>query len=399
MAPGFDILTNGFSEFSSVWYLAGLVITGYLSYYLSEVVKQPRLVCSPCKFREFLENNLPIIQEKFYPTVWCYESRAQTVIASFVRSAILPTVDYRREVLTLQDGGEVALDWKEENAAPDSPVIIILPGLTGSSQTEYVKGLTFSASKMGVRVVVFNNRGLGGMKLKTSRTYCAANFEDVSEVIRHVKKSHPHVPLGAIGISMGGLILGNYLSNQQEESSKMLNAAMLISAPWNVFVGTESIEKPVLNYLLNRHLAFCLRKTIHERREMLEPHMDYNLVMGSKTIREFDSNFTTKQFGYKDVLDYYAHASIHNKIHLIRVPTLCLSAADDPMQPIEGIPIEAANKSEHVAILIPTRGGHIGFMEGVLPVSYDDFMTRCFSQFFSAIFRDGNYKEFSKGVE
>lgn len=69
---------------------------------------------------------------------------------------------------------------------------------------------------------------------------------------------------------------------------------------------------------------------------MLESSIDYNLVMTSRTIREFDSNFTVKQFGYKDVIDYYSHASIHEKIPLIKVPTLCLSAADDPMQPLEG---------------------------------------------------------------
>lgn len=70
--------------------------------------------------------------------------------------------------MTLKDGGEVALDWKDEHAAPDSPIVIILPGLTGCSQTEYVKGLIFTACKMGIRVVVFNNRGLGGMKLKVT---------------------------------------------------------------------------------------------------------------------------------------------------------------------------------------------------------------------------------------
>lgn len=36
-----------------------------------------------------------------------------------------------REILTLKDGGEVALDWLEKGCDSESPVIIILPGLTG----------------------------------------------------------------------------------------------------------------------------------------------------------------------------------------------------------------------------------------------------------------------------
>lgn len=56
----------------------------------------------------------------------------------------------------------------------------------------------------------------------------------------------------------------------------------------------------------------------------------------SQTLREFDSHFTVKQFGYKNVEEYYSNATIHDKLHLIDVPLLCLSAADDPFQPFQG---------------------------------------------------------------
>lgn len=62
-------------------------------------------------------------------------------------------------------------------------------------------------------------------------------------------------------------------------------------------------------------------------------------VLQSQTVREFDSNFTTKQFGYNNVEEYYRDASLNDKLHLIEVPTLCLSAADDPFQPLQGVTI------------------------------------------------------------
>lgn len=40
--------------------------------------------------------------------------------------------------------------------------------------------------------------------LQTARLYCASNVEDVSEVIAHVKTLYPTVPLGVIGVSLGG---------------------------------------------------------------------------------------------------------------------------------------------------------------------------------------------------
>lgn len=70
------------------------------------------------------------------------------------------------EILVLQDGGEVALDWAEASCTPHSPIVIILPGLTGASQAEYIKCLVSAAKNVGIRCVIFNNRGLGGIDLK-----------------------------------------------------------------------------------------------------------------------------------------------------------------------------------------------------------------------------------------
>ena len=66
----------------------------------------------------------------------------------------------------MSDGGQVALDWLEDGCPNSAPIIVILPGLTGESQAEYIKCLVNSANRIKLRVVVFNNRGLGGISLK-----------------------------------------------------------------------------------------------------------------------------------------------------------------------------------------------------------------------------------------
>lgn len=373
-------------------YYGALIGVGFGTYYLLEVVKTPLLACAPGPFRDFLEENIPIVKNKFWPTLWCFESRAQTVMASILRSRYLPKVIYRREILELQDGGEVALDWAEANCSPHSPIVIILPGLTGASQAEYIKCLVGAAKNVGIRCVIFNNRGLGGVQLKTPRTYCAANCDDLSEVVDHVRKLHPNVPLGATGISMGGLILGNYLAREGPAAASVLKSAMIISVPWNVFEGTKSIEKPFLNLMLNKHLAENLCRNVKnaelQSNATTKPfNWDTDNVLKScKTVREFDQNFTVKQFGYKDLEDYYSNATLHDKLHRIEIPILCLSAADDPFQPLEAIPIEEANKSKNVAIVVTSRGGHIAFLEGVWPVKQEQYIGKLFSQYFTAIF-------------
>ncbi|KAG6795691.1 phospholipase ABHD3 isoform X1 [Apis mellifera caucasica] len=372
-----------------VVYYGALLGVGFCIYYLFEVVKTPMLVCANGPFREFLEEHVPLVRNKFWPTLWCFESRAQTVIASVLRSRILPPIHYRREILTLSDGGEVALDWAEEGCSAVSPIVIILPGLTGASQAEYIKCLVSSAKKVGIRCVIFNNRGLGGVELKTPRTYCAANSDDLTEVVDYVKKIHPNVLLGATGISMGGLILGNYLARQGKIAKNKLKGCFLISVPWNVFAATKSTEENYFNLILNKYLAFSLRqqvKRLHYSSESGMFDVDIDSLLKSQTVREFDSQFTVKQFGYKDVEDYYSNATIHDKLHLIDVPLLCLSAADDPFQPVQAIPLKEISQTKKIAVVVTSRGGHIGFMEGMWPVKEEQYMGKLFSQFFTALF-------------
>ncbi|KAL0124745.1 hypothetical protein PUN28_006536 [Cardiocondyla obscurior] len=373
------------------FYYGALLAIGFCVYYLCEVVKKPLLVCAQGPFRTFLEDNIPLVQNKFWPTLWCFESRAQTIIASILRSRLLPHVQYRREIFALSDGGEVALDWAEKDCSVTSPIVIILPGLTGGSQAEYVKCLVSVAKKNGIRCVIFNNRGLGGLELKTPRTYNAANFDDLSEIIEHVKKLHPFAPLGATGISMGGLILGNYLAQKGQTARTKLRACLIISVPWNVFAAMKSTEENYFNLMLNKYLLNNLCRTIqrHHTSDIGPFNVDIDTVLKSQTIREFDSNFTTRHFGYKNVDEYYSNATLHDKLHLIQVPTLCLSAADDPFQPLQAIPLKEISETKNVAVVVTSRGGHIGFLEGVWPVKEEQYMGKFFSQFFTAIFTNG----------
>lgn len=128
--------------------------------------QRPVLAVSDGPFKNYLLDNMPMVRSRFWPTFWCVGSHGQTIIGNLWRLTFLPKLSYRREMLTLKDGGEIALDWSEENCKEGSPIILILPGLTGGSQAEYIKCLVKSANSFGARAVVMNNRGLGGVDLK-----------------------------------------------------------------------------------------------------------------------------------------------------------------------------------------------------------------------------------------
>lgn len=70
--------------------------------------------------------------------------------------------------MTLKDGGEVAVDWlcPKSDGPQNLLTIVILPGLTGDSQSNYIKETVNDLFKKGYNCVVLNYRGRGGVKLK-----------------------------------------------------------------------------------------------------------------------------------------------------------------------------------------------------------------------------------------
>ncbi|XP_027840581.1 phospholipase ABHD3-like [Aphis gossypii] len=400
-----DIVTNNIAKFCSLPtpYIAGVTAAiGFINYYFMFAVKAPRIHCKEGEFKNFIRQNVPIINEKYWPTMWCFEARFQSVLASLIRSFIVPPAPYTREIFTLKDGGEVALDWLEpmkSSVDMQDATILFLPGLTGDSKCEYVRATSLAVQKSGFRIVVFNYRGIGGIELKTPRTYSANNIDDLTEVVGHIKSKHPDTILGGIGVSMGGLLLGSFLSSNEQYVHKYFSAAMLISVPWNLIATTQNIEKPYLNRLLCSYLAKCLCNLVENSSNMLSSSShkwDYNQVIKSKTIREFDANYTIKLFEHESVDEYYKKASLHDKLDRIRVPCLCLSAADDPFCLESDLPLESADSVENLAILVTVKGGHIGFLEGIWPFSNsNEFMFRIIDQYFSSIFKNNNYEKYN----
>lgn len=53
-------------------------------------------------FSRFLQDHCPVVTETYYPTVWCWESRGQTLLRPFITAK--PRVQYRNELIKTADG-------------------------------------------------------------------------------------------------------------------------------------------------------------------------------------------------------------------------------------------------------------------------------------------------------
>ncbi|XP_048590360.1 phospholipase ABHD3 isoform X2 [Nematostella vectensis] len=375
----------------------------YLAYYFLHVVQKPKIFGKDGPFRRFLQNECAVLSDYYWPTIWCFGAHAQTVVRALLRSR--PPVPFRRETLDTPDGGIMCLDWFDhENSHYTNPLrrptVLVLPGLTGGSETSYCRHLVLQGEKLGYRTIIANHRGFGASQLKTPRTFCAANTEDLKFVIDYIHGIYPGCPVLAVGISMGGMILMNYL-NEMKDADCGLIAGLVVSIPWDCAESTVSLEQPLNFLLFNRRLTGNLVRMVKSNLNVFQGRhnlYDINHVLNAKTVREFDERFTSPTFGYSNYEEYYNAASLHTKpLHTITVPVLCLTAADDPFSPLHAIPLKTIGNNPLFTLVLTAYGGHIGFIEGVM-IHEQNYMDRVFAQFAKGVFDMEDTGEWQKLV-
>uniref|UniRef100_H2YKM8 Serine aminopeptidase S33 domain-containing protein n=1 Tax=Ciona savignyi TaxID=51511 RepID=H2YKM8_CIOSA len=356
-------------------FITGTVL--YSAYYLSHYGKKPDLYKkNGTRLSSFVDKHVPTLKSPYWSFFWVPGGKLQTVVASLL--PIKQSVEYTREAIPTPDGGQFTLAWaNNENVNNNNlPLVAILPGLVSTSKTGYIQNIVDAVVKKGYRAVVVVNRGLE-LPCLTGKAFCATHTSDFEQAMSIIRQRYPDTPVMAIGISLGSLILGRYLSIKQERSD--LLAAFLYSCPFDTVQGSASIEKWDNWLLYNIVLTNNLKQIYIRHKEMFKDIVDHSEVMSSRSIREVDMHFTSKVFGYESVDHYYRDSRLTaTRLQSIRTPTLCLCANDDAFVPEHALPRDDVSATDHVVLAVTSGGGHVGHLSGANPFNtpyYIDVIT------------------------
>jgi predicted alpha/beta-fold hydrolase len=141
----------------------------------------------------------------FRPPWWGRNGHVQTIWGPLFRNNRLPL---RRERLSTPDGDFVDLDWLDGKGLDEgAPRLLVLHGLEGSSRSHYVTGLLQAGRAAGWQGVALNFRSCSGELNHLPRFYHSGETGDLAWVVRALVARAPGVPIGAVGVSLGGNVL------------------------------------------------------------------------------------------------------------------------------------------------------------------------------------------------
>jgi uncharacterized protein len=295
---------------------------------------------------------MPVIRSQFHPPFWLRNAHLQTLLPVISRKK--RRLPYYRERLELADGDFLDLDWLQ---ASGSDLAILSHGLEGSSQDVTICGMADALQRSGWNVLAWNYRGCSEELNRLPRLYHSGETADLALVIEHAARRFSRITL--IGFSLGGNLVLKYLGEARPHSAVACAAA--ISAPVDLAASARALDQRRMNRLYLRRLIATLVRKVKAKARHFPDQIDASQTKGIRGFEDFDGRFTAPVHGFRDASDYWTRCSSRQFLRAITVPTLILSAQDDPFLTPDSFPFEEAEVSGHVFLEAPDRGGHLGF--------------------------------------
>lgn len=249
--------------------------------------------------------------------------------------------------------------WQPERKT--AMTVVIVHGLEGSSESQYVIGTGSKAWTAGMNVVRMNMRNCGGTEHLGPTLYNSSMSGDVEAISRTLISEDGLQKLALVGYSMGGNLVLKLLGEWGKDAPAQVKAGVGISPAMDLAPSSDALHHRA-NRLYEWKFLLGLRRRMLRKAALYPDRYDVRYLRGMRSMRDFDNQITARYSEFADAEDYYTRAAAARVIERVAVPTLVLHALDDPF--IRVLP-ETREKLLHnpcITYLETVRGGHCAFL-------------------------------------
>lgn len=336
-----------------------------------------------------------------------YHGNLQTAAQFTIRNAcrvlsnlvwISTRAHYKRELYVMGDGGTVALDWIVDSSTGsidssdnERPIVILLHGIIGDSQSEYIYFFAQELYRQGFLPAVLVSRGCGDLPITSPTFFAGKTSSDLFEIIHylHTHEANRHLTqhrkIFLIGYSLGAASLLHYLGHVgNHDINQHVEAAIAICPPWNCgnhhtnqpsasswmySLWISLISIPLKLHYLKHHITLIslapelyhsinvmnilFTQSIRAFDELLFHTYPRNSFLSTPTNNTTTTTATATTPSYSHVDEYYDDISPINFVHHIHtIPTLILTAIDDPVCNHHDVPSSTTELFGHSVITV-----------------------------------------------
>lgn len=302
-----------------------------------------------------------LTSNSFHPPVFLRCAHVQTILAStkFRARGKNKMSDAAREVIIETDDGTRLLGFhSEQTNVPAKGLVILLHGWEGSSDSTYILRTAGILFQNGYDIFRLNFRDHGESHHLNQGIFYAVLLEEVSQAVRQAARLSGALPVFLVGFSLGGNFALRILRSCIGHPIKNLCHAVSISPVLDPSKSTAKIDRyPIIKkYFLKKW-----RTSLGKKQSLFPDLYDFGHAFSHKTLLQVTDVLLAEYSDYASSAEYFkAYSVLNDAIKNIAVPTTIITAADDPIIPIEDFGNLEINDLTN--LVIQPYGGHNGFL-------------------------------------
>lgn len=249
--------------------------------------------------------------------------------------------------------------WQADRAK--ALTIIVVHGLEGSSESQYMLGIAEKALRAGMNVIRYNQRNCGGTDALAPVLYHSGLSRDIEVVARELVARDGVSRLALVGFSMGGNLVLKLAGEWGQQAPPQLRAVAACCPALDLAESADALHEPA-NRLYELYFLWALRRRLRQKARLFPDHFDVGRLRRLCSLREFDDKVTAYYCGFSGAVDYYGRSSAAQVVEQIAVPTMILHAANDPFIRITPETRRKILANRNIQFVETEDGGHCAFI-------------------------------------
>ena len=241
------------------------------------------------------------------------------------------------------------------------PTVLLLHGLEGCTESHYMVGLAYKAWTNGWNCIRINQRNCGNSEHLTPTLYHNGLSQDYRQIIQEITERDRCQHVWLVGYSMGGN-LSLKLAGEMGSCLPSLRGIGAVCPNIQPATCVRALQRPS-NWIYHQYFVRSLKAKLKRKAQLYPGKWNLSKLSDIHTMWEFDDMYTAPDGGYRHAEDYYAQSAAESRLRSIAIPTLIITAQDDPFIPYRMFQHSSLHDNHLITLLAPPQGGHCGFFQ------------------------------------
>lgn len=284
----------------------------------------------------------------------------QTLASFFLprRFALAPPED---RLIEVEPGIPVLCRCHWQADRQSALTVIIIHGLEGSSESQYMLGIAAKGMAAGMNVIRMNQRTCGGTDRLAATLYHSGRSGDVMAVANDLVRKDSITKFALGGLSMGGNLVLKAAGEWASSGPQQFKGVAAICPAVDLAASADALHSPA-NRLYEQYFLWKLRARMRAKSRCFPGKYDLSRLRGLKSLRDFDDKVTAYYCGFSGASDYYARSAAANVIGRIAVPAYILYAKNDPFIRITPETRAKIDANSNITFVETCDGGHCSYV-------------------------------------